>query len=288
MACSSGTREGGARSSEADSGVGSGLVDAEGRGDGGWLDDADAGGPTLDGTTGGTNEAAVTTDGGNDDALIVPEGLTVTPLPGGNGVLDLVALTLRKDASGTGLYAALRNDDATIDACDPSLSVELYDKGRQSMGMWLGALMTKHFYEVVEAGTVASCVGPGDVTMAALTDLPADLVIDDVAYIVYRCSYFNLDVVPINGLAISQVASVAGDGGTAFKGTLVNGFDAAVTSPSIAVFPVSPVGRPVGVGVATSGDAGDIPAGGSWDFQTSTVDVPVIQFVAYPTAEVIQ
>ena len=247
----------------------------------GTLDTAAA---ASDGGGRGGGDRMVSDGGVAEDALLVPEGLIVTVLPGGNGVLTLFALTLRKGASGTGLYAALRNDDANTRACDPSLSVELYDKDRQPMGTWIGALNTKDYYQVVEAGTVASCVGPGGVTMAALTDLPSDLVIDNVGYVVYRCSYFALDVVPIDGLSIRGVVRLADPDGTAFIGTLVNRFDAAVSSPAVAVFPVNPVGRPLGV--ARSSGTAEIPTGGTWDFQTSAVDVPATEFVAYATAAV--
>jgi hypothetical protein len=244
----------------------------------------------MDGDAAETDAGGI--EGGRDgeapeDMLIVPAGLAVTALSGGNGVLDMIALTLRKGSSGTEIYAALRNDDASIKACDPGLSVELYDKSDQPIGTWIGGLNTTHLYEVPDSGMVASCVGPGEVTMAALTGLPADLVIDDVGTVVYRCPYFVLDVVPVDGVAVGQLATVASDGGTAFAGTLVNDFDAAVISPSVTVFPVNTVGRPLGV-ASTGGDAGEIAAGGTWPFQTGTVDVPVVGYVAYPTANLLQ
>ena len=102
-------------------------------------------------------------------------------------------------------------------------------------------------------------MGPGDVTMAAVTDLPADLAIEDVGSVVYRCPYFALDVVPIDGLTISEVKSVTGGAGTAYTGTLVNGLDVAVSNPSVTVFPVNRVGRPLGV--ATGSGTLEDPAG---------------------------
>jgi len=245
-------------------------------------------GAASDGTGGSADAGTLARDAeAEDDSLVVPEGLTIMALQGGNGVLYMIALTLlRRGSSGTELYAALRNDDANISACDPGLSVELYDKSSQPMGTWIGGLNTRHFYQLTDAGTVASCAGPGDVTMAALTDLPSDLVIDDVGYVVYRCPYFVLDVIPIDGVTISQVESVAVSGGTAYSGTLVNEFDAAVSSHSVTIFPVNRVGRPLGVATATGAD--EIPAGGSWQFQTSTVDASAADWVAYPAAALVQ
>ena len=144
----------------------------------------------------------------SDDALIVPEGLTVTALAGGNGVLDVIALTLRKGPSSTELYAALRND-GDVPACSAAVSVELFDEAEQSLAAGISGLLTQHFYRLTDgSGTIAACVGPGDVTMAAVMDLPSDIAIEDVEYIVYRCPYFALDVVPIDGLSISHVKSV--------------------------------------------------------------------------------
>jgi hypothetical protein len=250
-------------------------------------------GPTGDGSgeagVGDAGDMGLDDGGvGPDDARFFPTALNVTALPGGNGVLDLIALTLRKGPTGPELYAAMRNDDPVTCACDPGLSVELYDKSGQVMGTWIAGLNTIHFYDVVDAGMLASCVGPGDVTMAAFSGLPSDLAVDSVGYVVYRCPYFALDVVPIDaGFAVTQVTSAAGpEGGTVFTGTFVNGFDASVTDPSVTVFPVNSVGRPLGV--ATASGTGNVDAGGSWPFQTNAVDVPGASFVAYPSASGIQ
>jgi hypothetical protein len=234
-------------------------------------DDADSGGASGTGGLGADT---------GDDALIVPEGLTVTALAGGNGVLDLIALTLRKGPSSTEVYAALRND-GDVPACSAAVSVELYDKTEQSLAVGIGGLLTPHFYRLTDgSGTIAACVGPGDVTMAAVSDLPSDIVIEDVGYVVYRCPYFALDVVPIEGLIIRQVKSVPGSAGTAYTGTLVNGLDLVVSNPSVTVFPVNRVGRPLGV--ATGNGTVDILPGGSWAFETNSVRAAGVDHFAYP------
>lgn len=218
-----------------------------------------------------------------DDALIVPEGLSVTALAGGSGVLDLIALTLREGPTSTELYAALRNV-GDVPACNGAVSVELFDRTGQSLTSGVGGLHTQHFYRLTDgSGTIAACVGPGDVTMAAVTDLASDIVIEDVADIVYRCPYFALDVVPVDGLTTSQVKSVAGSAGTAYAGMLVNGLEVTVSNPSVTVFPVNRVGRPLGM--ATASDTVDLSPGGSWTFETSTVSaafVGSVDYVAYP------
>ncbi|AUX20322.1 hypothetical protein SOCEGT47_007900 [Sorangium cellulosum] len=215
-----------------------------------------------------------------DDALIVPEDLTVMALPGGNGVLNVIALTLRKGPTNTELYAALRND-GDVPACSAAVSVELYDKAQRSLASGINGLLTQHYYRLTDgSGAIAACVGPGDVTMAAVTDLPSDIVIEDVGYVVYRCPYFALDVVPIDGLTVTQVKAVTGGAGTAYTGMLLNELDVAVSNPSVTVFSANRVGRPLGVAFA-SGTV-QIPPGGSWAFETDTVDTPGPAHAAYP------
>lgn len=202
----------------------------------------------------------------------------------------MTALTLQKGPTGTELYAALKNVDPSGLACAPGLTVTLYDKSGQPMATSIGGIDTFRFYEYEEddAGTLASCVGPGDVAMASLTTLPADLDIASVGTAVYSCSYWALVASPVDGLSIRSLTTVALDGGgTAFTGTMTNGFDAAVVGPSVDVFPVNAAGRPLAV-TTTPTDAGNIPAGGSWTFQTSAVDVPVAGYSAYPTATTLE
>jgi hypothetical protein len=230
-------------------------------------------------------------DGGRgDDALIVPEGLGVTALAGGSGVLEVTALTLRDGANGIELYAALRND-GDVPACHAALSVELFDASDQSLAAGIGGLLTQRFYRLTDGSdSIAACVGPGDVTMTAVADLPADLATEDVKHVVYRCPYFALEVVPIAGLTVRQVKRVRRSGGTeAYVGTMVNELDVAVSNPSVTVFPVNRVGRPLGMAATGSdSDSGmvELASGGSWMFETNTVSEPGVDQVAFPAASV--
>ena len=276
-ACSNGTEDaaasGGASSGGATSG-GGGATQTGGI----------AGGVGAEGGTAGFGGNGGTPSGGaGDDALIVPAGLTVMALEGGNGVLDVIALTLRKGPTNTELYAALRNV-GDRPACSAAVSIELYDKNQSSLAVGIGGLLTQHFYRVSDGSdAIAACVGPGDVAVGAITDLSPDIAIEDVGYAVYRCPYFALDVVPIEGLAISQVKSVTSSAGTAYTGTLVNGLDVAMGNPSVAVFPVNRVGRPLGM--ATGSGTVEIPPGGSWAFETNAVDALGVDQFAYAAGE---
>jgi hypothetical protein len=215
-----------------------------------------------------------------DDALTFPVGLNVTARGGGCGVLKMVALTLRQGASHSELYAALKNDGASP-ACSPSFSVELLDRAEQPLAAGLGGLLVKRFYRLTDGSdTVAGCVAPGDVTMVAIADLPAELALADVGNVVYGCNFWMLEVLPIDGISIGDVTTVAHDTGTSYTGALVNGLVTPLMSPSVAVFPVNRVGRPLGVALANG--TSDVPPGGSWEFETSTVNEAGVASAAYP------
>lgn len=220
----------------------------------------------------------------DDHVRIVPEGLRVTALPGGNGVLEVTALTLRKGSSSTEVYAALKND-GDIPACTAAFSIELFDATGQSLAAGIGGLLTQQFYRLIDgSGSIAACVGPGDVTIAAVTDLPAEIAIEDIKTIVYRCPYYALDVVPVAGLGIDDLKRVTEAGGSTYTGTLVNDFDVAVSAPSVAVFPLNRVGRPLGMAIGRSTE--EIAPGGSWTFHTDTTEARAADYAAYPAGAI--
>jgi hypothetical protein len=223
--------------------------------------------------------AAASTEEGAD-ALIVPAGLAVSALPGGNGVLELVALTLRQGVESSELYAALKNTGETP-ACSAALSVELFDENGLSLASGINGLLSQHFYRRSDgSGALAACIAPGDVAMAAIRDLPAELVIDDVRSVVYRCPYFALEVEAISGLSIHALKRVRSGSESAFTGTLRNELDVAVRNPSVTIFPLNFVGRPLAV-VMANADV-ELQPGGAWGFETDAVSVSAHDFVAYP------
>jgi hypothetical protein len=221
-----------------------------------------------------------------DDALIVPQGLPVSLEEGGAGVFNLFALTLRDEADGLVLYAALQNTDPTTPACDAALRVTLYDKSNQQIGMFINGLYTSHFYNYTRADnsiTVAACASPGDIAMTQIDTMATDITVADIGSVVYYYSYFVLDpVVLIDGLTVSQVTPTTTSAGTSYTGTVVNQLSTMVSQPSIAVFPVNSVGRPLGI--AKAGDNSQVPAGGNWTFQTTTVDMAGVNYAAFPSA----
>ena len=228
----------------------------------------------------GTAGAATQSD---DDALFVPAALQVSPLEGGNGVLDLIALTLRAGPSATEVYVALRND-GDKPACSAGVSIQLFDQSEQSLAASITGLLSNDLYRFTDGtGTIVSCVGPGDTAMGAITDLPADIVIADVGSLVYYTPYFVLDVEPLGArLGVNGLNAVPVSDGTTYTGTVVNGLDFTVSNPAVTVFPVNRVGRPLGA--ASGSGTADLMPCGTWSFQTNSVDVPGVGAVAYPTA----
>jgi len=214
------------------------------------------------------------------DALISPEGLRVSPRAGGNGVFDVTALTLQKGPSGGELYAALRND-GTAPACSPVLLVELFDETEQSLAVGAGGLLVRRFYRLTDgSGTLAACAGPGDVSMVAIADLPADLALEDVDHPVYSVNYWNLELLPVGELSVTEVRSVAESGGVAYSGVLVNGLDVVLIRPVVAIFPVNRGGRPLGV--AYGRGSVEVLPGDRWHFETDTISQAGTDHAAYP------
>ncbi len=217
-----------------------------------------------------------------DVSLVVPESVEIVPLDGGTGVLELFALTLSEQSQGLEAYAAVRNVGTTY-ACSAALSLELYDAAEQSLGAGIGSLLTENFQRLTDgSGTIASCVEPGDVAMAVVRDFPAGFAPGSVAFAVYRTPYFELAVEPIDGLSVSELERVPLSVGYAYTGTFVNGFDVAVTNPSVTVFPVNGVQRPLGAAIANG--TLEVPSSGTWMFTTSGVEAAGVSEVAFPVA----
>jgi hypothetical protein len=248
---------------------------------------------SSDGSVPGSRDATATggTSGGSggttaqpgDDRLFVPEGLSNTNLDGSDIGLALVAFTLVQDTTGPKLYAAVRNDGDTP-ACDAAMMTFFVDKADQVVTESGSVLQSGRLYRMTD-GTILSCIAPGQVAMAASTDLPGSMMIDQLGYLKHRFPAFTVPgVVPIPGLSVSDVQTIATSPGNAYTGKVTNELDVAVSAPSIAIFPVGRAGRPLGA--AMSSATSDIPPGGSWTFKTSAVDDLGVDYVAYPAASI--
>jgi hypothetical protein len=226
-------------------------------------------------------DAGASGGGLGDQTVILPPALAVSPRPGINSAFNVIALTLHQTARGAELLAAVRNDGDGA-ACNPYFSAELHDKDDQTLGGGISGLMVRRFYQFTDGTeTVAGCVLPGDVSMVALTDLSLTTPIEDIVSVVYASGYWGLpDVVAIDGVSLTEMKAVTRGGGVAYTGALVNRLEVVITHPTVAVFPLNAVGRPLDV--AYAGAMLDVPPDGSWNFETETVTEAGVGYDAYP------
>jgi hypothetical protein len=224
-------------------------------------------------------------DQSGDGRLFVPEDVPNTPREGEVGVtLKLVASTLVQGAAGPELYAAVRNDGDTP-SCNAGMMTDFIDKAGQTVTTVGTALRSNQLYWL-DASTIISCIDPGKIAMAVSTNLPAEVVIGELGRLQHTFPTFGgFDgIVPVAGFTVSDVEIVAIGAGSAYRGRLTNGLDVTVSAPSVTIFPVNRVGRPLGA--ATGSATTDIAPGGSWSFETSTVNDPGVDYAAYPAASI--
>jgi hypothetical protein len=240
-------------------------------------------GPTTDADGNFPGSSDATAEQTSDDLVIVPEGLSNTNMDGQDMGLTLLAFTLVQETTGPKFYAAVRNDGDTP-SCEAGMTTYFVDKADQVVTESGNVLLSGRLYRM-DDGTIIACIAPGQVAMAAATDLPSSMMIDQLGYLKHLFPAFTVPgVVPIPGLSVSDVQIVATEAGNAYTGRVTNGLDVAVSSPAVTIFPVNRVGRPLGV--ATSSETSDIPPGGSWTFKTSAVYDLGVGYVAYPDASI--
>lgn len=240
-------------------------------------------GPTTgsDGNLPGSIDATAEQPG--DDQLFVPEGLSNTNMDGQDVGLTLVAFTLVQETTGPKFYAAVRNDGDTP-SCEAGMTTYFVDEADQVVSESGSVLQSGQLYRMTD-GTIIACIAPGQVAMTAATDLPSSMMIDQLGYLKHLFPAFTVPgVVAIPGLSVSDVQTVASDAGNTYAGKVTNGLDVAVSAPSVNIFPMNRVGRPLGM--ATDSVTSDIPPGGSWSFKTSAVDDLGVDYVAYPAASI--
>ncbi|HMI88622.1 MAG TPA: hypothetical protein VK550_31300 [Polyangiaceae bacterium] len=242
-----------------------------------------------DGSGGGksgddASSADATAGGDGDDLLFVPAGLPNTNLDGDRaGGLKLVAFTLVREPKGLSLYAAVTNEGDTP-ACEAGMTTYFIDKTDQVVTSAGSVLQSKQFYRL-DGGVIIRCIAPGQRAMSAATDLPSDIVIEKLGYLQHRFPAFTIDgIVAVEGFDVSDVQAITSGNGKRYTGKLVNRFDTTVTDPSVAIFPMNRVGRPLGV--ATSKATADLPTGNSWSFESTDVADFGVGYVAYATASI--
>jgi len=219
-----------------------------------------------------------------DDRLFVPEDLPSTLQTGQEGVaLKLIASTLVQGATSAELYVAVRND-GTAPYCNAGVITDFIDKNGQTVATVAAGLQGKQLY-TLDPTTVLNCIDPGEIVMGASPNVPAEVVIGELSGLTYRIAAFGVDgIVPLGSFTVTQVHAVANGAASAYQGVFTNTLNVKATAPSVTIFPVNRVGRPLGA--ATSSATIDVPPGGAWSFETSTVDDLGVDYAAYPGASV--
>jgi hypothetical protein len=221
--------------------------------------------------------------------LFFPPHVEVRNVSGEESGFNVIASTLTDTSDGPALFAALRND-REISGCDAAVSFELFDHTGYSLGAWITALYSDQlFRRDDEMDGLVSCVDPGHEALIAVTDLPEDLAIDEVAVALYQLTYFDREIlpfglIPVDEISVRDVSVLSRDGVSAFIGTLENGLDVAIESAAVTIFPVNDVGRPLGVATTTS--MTDVAPDGTWEFETTTVVDPGDELLAFPSGRV--
>ena len=269
---------------------GSPHVDATGAGGGGPGGSSGSGGAgaSVDGAAGQGGAAAPVDASGaagngglggqaGDDRLFVPEGLPDTNQDGQDEGLVLVAFTLVPGANGPSFYAAVQNVSSTP-ICEAGMMLTFFDQNNQLVGTSAGVLQSGRFDQLGD-GTVIPCVDPGQIAMTGATGLPSTIVVDQLGALQHVFPAFVVDVLPFGGLTVTGVQPVANSAGTAYTGTVVNSLGSTLSNPSVTIFPVNRVGRPLGM--ATASATVDLAPGGTWNFQTTAVDDPGVDQAAY-------
>jgi hypothetical protein len=168
------------------------------------------------------------------------------------------------------------------------VTIEFFDKDDESLAAWTTTLHTGQLYRASdEPNTLIACLAPDSTAMFGSAELPDSVVVDELDYAVYRFSYFAgdilpFDLVPTDALTVTGVELVTTASNHRFRGGFENGLDVAVRDPSVTVFPLTSVGRPIDM--ATSIEPVDIAPNTSWMFETTPVNDPGVDRAVFPAA----
>jgi hypothetical protein len=216
-----------------------------------------------------------------DDRLFEPEGLPNSNQNGQDVGLALVAFTLVPGANGPSFYAAVQNVWSTP-LCEAGMMIDFYDTTGALVGSGASVLQSGRFYQLTDgSGAIIPCLEPGQIAMTGETGLPETIAIDQLGSLQHLFPSFNVEVTPVGGLTVTGLEAITSGPGTAYTGTVVNDLAATLNDPSVTVFAVNRVGRPLGM--ATASTALALPPGGTWTFQTDAVDDPGVDQVAFAT-----
>jgi hypothetical protein len=253
-------------------------------GSGGML--ASGGSPHGDGGSG--NSGGMAGNSGASQAF-VPKTVSFTELTDADQGVNVVAATLTQGPLGLEFYGSLRNDGETA-ACSGAIGIELFDAADQTLGAFNGGLFGAQIYRINGLDQAVGCIDPHQVGMAGIVNIDESLTLDQVASVVYRFTYFNAEffedgLTALDSFTVTDLELVEeGANQVVFSGALANSLDALVKDPSVTIFQVNDVGRPLGM-VSVSRTE-DLTPGTTWNFRTSSIDGAVESQFAFPSGTI--
>lgn len=220
----------------------------------------------------GSGDAGV--DAGPDPATDRQFFVPAIPYTYGGSIADpgveVFAFTVRRDPTLGNLdfLAAIRNV-STLTLCSLDLRTRFFDASGLQIGSATGLVETPPHRGSSGAGSLVDhCLGPGQIGMqSALLDLgSADE--SEIASATWSVYALNLtDAVPTTDVRVEGVTTTTSSGRSRFTGRVVNGTTGTVSYPSVSIFGVNAVGRPLFESSAISSTT--LSPGASWTFETN-------------------
>jgi hypothetical protein len=220
----------------------------------------------------------------SDDRHFAPEGLLIEEEAGAEGGLTLIAATLRDTTSGVQLLVAVSNE-GTTPACQAGITADLFDLPGQLVGNVSAPLLGGRPYRL-DAEVILACIGPGEVAMAATTESSETPSLAELSRIVHRFPAFTVTVAPLAGqLEVNDLQLVVEGSEASYRGEVTNGFAVPVLNPSVAVFAVNRVGRPLSMAAGSA--TLQLEVGGRWSFRTDPLSEQGDDAVAFATGSLV-
>ena len=235
-------------------------------------------GTTAQGGGGSSSGGSGTVSGGAFDPDVPEEYVGQIVSPG----MEVVAHTAREGVLGAEWLMAVKNT-GTQYLCAIDVKFSFLDAGGAELGKGSRLLDV----EVVRGcnGTCGftNCLGPGKVGMLSDTLALSDVDVTKIAKVTHSFGALILtDAAATTDIKVTNVMKTEGEfGGNVFSGAVENDAAEGVKNPSVNIYGLNAVGRPLFVSKAI--ELTTIAAGGSWPFKTSPkFEEAYASYAAYP------
>lgn len=196
--------------------------------------------------------------------------------------IEVLAFTLREDdVFGEQYLVAFRSTSVDRELCAIDVTTRFFDSGGASVALAQGSVETP--IARAASGGLTNCLGPGQLGMqAAPLELMDGARLSDITSARWELAATErTDVVASTELEVTNVAAVpTGFGGYEYTGQLQNRTSSSVNDPSVSIFGVNAVGRPLFE--SSDVELTTIAPSSAWTFQTTpSFDEPHAGFVAF-------